>query len=150
MAALCQSLLAGLTPAWRERLDADLLHAAALLHDAARCQPRHPQAAAVLEAAGFPVAAELIACHHQLAAGDLQELSEAGILFYADKLISGQRRVSLEERFAESLPKCRDAAARQAHQLRFDQALRLRELLQAAGEEAGDESGEQAGEGSQE
>ncbi|MGQ9369446.1 DVU_1551 family NTP transferase [Azospirillum sp. ST 5-10] len=84
-------------------LDVDRLRAAALLHDIAKGSPRHAEAGAALVAGfGFPEVAAVIARHMELPA-EVRCLDEGAVLFLADKLIQGERRVPLEERFAPAL-----------------------------------------------
>lgn len=87
------------------RLDHDRLHAAALLHDIAKGRPHHAEAGAALVAGfGFPEVGAIIAEHMELPPGhgrlDDSGLDESALLFLADKLVNGERRVSLEDRFA--------------------------------------------------
>ena len=105
--------------------DRPLLEAACLLHDIARGAPDHArQGAQLLEEAGYPAVASLIAAHHDLppSAG-----TEARLLYLADKLVQGNRPVSLEARFAASLKKCRTQDARQAWERRYRDARKILE-----------------------
>lgn len=62
--------------------------------------------AAFLVGEGYPETARCIAHHHDL--GEAASV-EAELLYLADKLVSGTKRVTLEERFAASRAKCKDA-----------------------------------------
>ncbi len=105
-------------------LDRETLRTAALLHDIARDQPEHPALGALwLEELGYPEAAACIRQHHD---PDSTELSEASLLYLADKAVRGSERVSIEERFAASLIKCKTPEALAAHQRRLAAA---REIL---------------------
>jgi putative nucleotidyltransferase with HDIG domain len=106
-------------------LSGELVRAGALLHDIARAQPYHAQAGASwLIAEGYPKVAKLIAEHEDLPVSPAgSPLDESAVVYLADKLILGTEEVTLEERFARSLEKCRDKAARLAHEKRFRQAL---------------------------
>ena len=105
-------------------LDGDTLRAAALLHDIARDQPEHPALGALwLRELGYPDIADCIRQHHD---PDSTALCEAALLYLADKAVRGSQRVSLEERFAASLEKCKTPEALAAHQRRLDAA---REIL---------------------
>ena len=85
-------------------LQRELLQAAGLLHDCLRSRPDHAAAgAAALDRLGFPRVAELVAQHMDLVPQTSQEPSAAEILYLADKLVAGSRRVTLEERFAPKL-----------------------------------------------
>jgi putative nucleotidyltransferase with HDIG domain len=131
-------------------LDRELIYAGALLHDIARSQPRQAQAAgggvvqpsslcsrtggthaqagaSWLIAEGYPRVAKIIAEHE-----DLPEpvcLNESAVVYLADKMILNNKEVTLEERFARSLEKCRDKEAVLAHEKRFRLALGLREKI---------------------
>jgi putative nucleotidyltransferase with HDIG domain len=110
------------------RLDRDLIRAGALLHDIARQEPHHAQTgAAWLMDEGYPRVAKIIAEHED--PPEPLVPNESALVCLADKLIQGTEEVSLEDRFAQSLEKCRDEAARRAHDERFSAAKRLRELI---------------------
>jgi hypothetical protein len=92
------------------KLDLELLEAAALLHDLARCEPGHARVGAErLKGLGFPEVAELVAGHMDLPLPLKNEITEVEILFLADKLVQGEQRVSLAERFAQAADRfCND------------------------------------------
>lgn len=101
-------------------IDAELVENAALLHDIARSLPEHSRRGADwLSELGYTREAELIRRHHEPEAASL----ELTALCLADNLRLGARRVSLEERFSESLKKCRDDEALRAHERRRREAL---------------------------
>ena len=85
-------------------LDLKLISASALLHDILRTEPDHAkQGAAVLDREGYPEAADIIRRHHDFA---LDEAvipdglpGEADVVYLADKLVCGEKEVTLEERF---------------------------------------------------
>jgi len=84
-------------------IDPDLTRAAALVHDIAKGRRRHAEAgAALLRAFGFPEVAAPVARHMSLAF-DAGRLDETAIVYLADKLVRGEARVSLRERFAPAL-----------------------------------------------
>ena len=102
-------------------IDAELVENAALLHDIARSLPEHSRRGADwLSELGYTREAELVRCHHEPEAAASLELTA---LCLADNLRLGARRVSLEERFSESLKKCRDDEALRAHERRRREAL---------------------------
>ncbi len=84
-----------------QRLCLPLVVAAALLHDVAREQPRHAEAGAVfIEELGYARVAALVRQHMDGgAAGPVSDVGEADVVFLADKLVLGDRIVTLEERF---------------------------------------------------
>ena len=102
------------------RLDMELLESGALLHDVAREKPCHDREGAhIVRREGYPQLARMIGKHHDLQAevkaypGDDRENGQTGygpdeiqVLYLADKLVQGVRRVSLEERFAASRERC--------------------------------------------
>ncbi len=87
-------------------LSVDRLRSAALLHDACRTQGKeHPKIAAeVLRDRGYMKTAAIVEEHHDVDGGD--KIDERHVLFLADKLVMGNRRVGLYERFAKSREKC--------------------------------------------
>ena len=104
-------------------VDTALLSASCLLHDLYRAKEDHARSGAeFLRHAGYPALAELVAVHH-----DLPEdaCTEACLLYLADKLVRGEQRISLEERFSSSRQKCRTPEALAAWQRRYDRALRI-------------------------
>jgi len=89
-------------------LDLPLLHAGALLHDLARHQKKHAEAGAVLlRGMGFPSVAEIVAVHMDIPpeVALCKEISEAEVLFLADKHVAGTRHVTLGERFGAGMKK---------------------------------------------
>ena len=117
------------------RIDRELVRTGALLHDIARTHPDHARTGASwIRAEGYPKVAKIVAEHEQLPMGPVRDsteicLDESALVFLADKLIIGTAEVTLEERFAHAREKCRDEAARIAHDERFRQALWLREIV---------------------
>ncbi len=112
-------------------MDEALLRAAGYLHDIARLLPRHPQTGADwLEALGYGDIAALIRPHHDHEGG---ELDEAAVLFIADKLLLGDTRCTIAERFAASADKCKTPGQRAAHERRYRAARRISGLLEERG-----------------
>ena len=110
-----------------QELNRALLTAAAVLHDVARTEPKHPETGANwLRILGYEQAANLVARHHDLTYNRLDEVS---LLCLADQCVQGTRRVSLEERFARSRERCRTPEAQQAWHSRFEAARRMREQV---------------------
>lgn len=84
-------------------LDVALVRAAGRLHDIARERADHARAgAALLEELGFPRLAALVAQHTSLSVGDAG-VTEAELLYLADKCVEDDRVVSLEERFGRAM-----------------------------------------------
>lgn len=82
--------------------DLPLLVAAGRLHDVARSQPEHAKAGArLLSDLGYPKVGQVVAWHTDLGKpGDT--LSEVDLIYLADKYVSEDRLVTLEERFDRS------------------------------------------------
>ena len=114
-------------------MDAVKIRRAALLHDVARLLPGHAAVGARwLEALGCAELAPLVA-NHMAHPGD--RLDEAGVVCLADKLVIGDRRCTVEERFAASEAKCTSPEARRAHAERRAAAMNLCKLLSERGVE---------------
>lgn len=84
------------------QLNLDLIRAAALLHDLARGEPHHAQAGA-RKLTNYPEVAEIIAEHMDICLKPDQPLSEKEIVYLADKLVSEDQIISLQDRFAGPL-----------------------------------------------
>jgi molybdenum cofactor cytidylyltransferase len=99
-------------------LDAELVKAAALVHDMAKGRPHHAEAGAeMLREFGFPQVADVVAQHMSISFNGV--LNEAAVLYLADKLIQGDEHVSLEERFASAFERFADDPAALAGALRW-------------------------------
>ena len=98
-------------------LDAEAVHAAALLHDIARKEVDHAAVGALwLHELGYEKEAGIVRQHHD---PDGPQINEAALVFIADKALRGDTRVSIDERFAASLAKCTTPEAREAHARRY-------------------------------
>jgi hypothetical protein len=73
-------------------------------------------------------AAAIVEQHHDW---DGDAMDEAAILYLADKCVREDRRVSIEERFAESARRCTTPEAVAAHARRRETAIRLRDQVNA-------------------
>ena len=89
------------------KVDSELVRTAALLHDIARNRKRkHPEVGArLLEAHGFSRLAPIVAAHMDLETSERQPVDEAQLVYLADKLVLGDQRVALAQRFAAPLKK---------------------------------------------
>lgn len=111
-------------------LDQELILSAALLHDIARCEPEHDALGmAWLKGLGYEREADIIAVHHDFQG---EPVSEAGLVYIADKLLCESGRVSLEQRFQRSREKCRTSQALAAHERRYAQARAVRDSINKA------------------
>ncbi|MDY3619515.1 DVU_1551 family NTP transferase [Agathobaculum sp.] len=97
-------------------VDGRLLAAAALVHDAARTKPQHAaRIAQALLGLGYHRMAEITAAHMELPDALWGTVSETTLLYLADKLVIGDRKATLSERFSRAFSKCGpDPAARAA------------------------------------
>lgn len=105
---------------------AELAERAGFLHDIARTENEHAEAGAeLIERLGYEEEAALIRQHHMLR--DPERIDEAAVLFLADKMLIGSKRVSIEERFENSAKKCLTAEAKRMHEQRFAQTRAVRD-----------------------
>ena len=88
-------------------IDPELVCAGGLLHDVAKGQPNHAKTgAAILCGLGMPAVAAVVAVHTEMSFTGA--IDERAIVHLADKLASGDRLVTLDERFATALLRFRD------------------------------------------
>ena len=128
-----QEAVAALAGKWAEelkekgwKLDPELAFEAGLIHDIARLKPEHPKAGAkLLRREGYPGLAHIVRVHHGLTGGEEYRITEASLVFLADKHIQGDRLVSLEERFAGSAGKCKTPEAAANHERQYSQAMAI-------------------------
>ena len=93
------------------RLDTDLLHAVALLHDCAKGLPDHAKTGAGLLAdAGLKKTADIVERHMDVVFEDSEMLNESHILYLADKLVENTTLVTLDERLHIMLTRFRGSA----------------------------------------
>lgn len=111
-------------------LDQGLIRSASLLHDIARHRENHArEGTRILMREGYPAVAEIIRQHHCL---EQEEINEAAIVYLADKLVKGDRTVTLEERFRDTEQKCRAShEAWNNHEMRREQAFRILRMMGA-------------------
>ena len=92
-------------------IDVNLVIAAGKLHDLAKGKPEHAQnGAKILKKLGYPKVAGIVAVHHDINYEAGRSLDEAAIVYLADKLVKGDRIVSIDERFAGAMEKHAAAA----------------------------------------
>ena len=108
-------------------LDMDLTQSAALLHDIAKGRKNHEaQGGRILDSAGFPDAASIVAAHRDLSIADNAPITEREVVYLADKLVSCDWPVSIHRRFQEKLDRFgHDPKAFAAISGRRDRALAL-------------------------
>lgn len=97
-------------------LDEELIIAAALLHDISRHEVKHAEVGArLLESLGYPRVAAVVRVHMDIEVSENQPLTEAEVLYLADKMVRESSVVSIDERFEEALQLYNDKPeARQA------------------------------------
>ena len=83
-----------------------------------------------MEDLGYPEIAAMISTHHDLSVKKKTEITEAAVLYLADKLIQEDREVSLEERFSNSEKKVRNLEAREAQMRRYHEALYVAQQIE--------------------
>lgn len=108
-------------------LNTEIISSGALLHDIARLQKNHASLGADwLNALGYPEVSQIIRNHHDYE-GDA--VNEQAVVYLADKVIRETEEVTIRERFLESEKKCITPAAKEAHQLRYVQTVRIRDTV---------------------
>ncbi len=86
------------------RLDIERVVAAARVHDLARDGPRHAaKGARILREMGFPRIADIVEVHMDYTVNKEAPVTEAEVVFLADKWIQEDRKTSMEERFQAKL-----------------------------------------------
>ena len=68
----------------------------------------------LLEGLGFPRVAEVVRAHTDLPPGRRNRLDESAVVYLADKLVKGDRVVSLHDRFQGASRRCSGSTAAQA------------------------------------
>jgi HD superfamily phosphohydrolase YqeK len=105
--------------------------AASLLHDIAKGEKDHARKGSQLIARlGYPEVAEVIAFHTVLDPEHGDQINETAIVYLADKLVSGRKIVSLDERLKERLDQFGEEAARQGARERMGQAAAIQKKIE--------------------
>lgn len=109
-----------------------LVAAAALLHDIARAAPRHAEAGGrLLEGLGYRRLSPVVRPHMDLGPAAGADVGETAVVFLADKLVLGDRLVTVEERFdARMRPLAGWPDALAGAQARRVAAVRVRESVE--------------------
>ncbi len=106
VAGVAQRIAAALTHSGLS-LNQDLVRAGALLHDLAKGEAEHASVgAASLRSMDFPQVATVVASHTDLDFGG--RIDESAIVYLADKLMSGERPVTIEQKFEVALRRFSD------------------------------------------
>ncbi|MDK2956603.1 MAG: hypothetical protein PWQ57_2099 [Desulfovibrionales bacterium] len=113
-------------------LDLERIEAAAKVHDLAKGQRRHEEAGGeFLRELGFTDIAQAVAGHKDMAPNEGAPVSEAEVVFIADKLTAGTEPVTLEERYARVLERhAGDLEACDAIRGRLTRARRVLERIE--------------------
>ena len=113
-------------------LDLDLLHASALLHDAFKGVKDHAgRGAAWLKGNGFPEDAAIVAEHMDTVWKEGDEVDERALVYLTDRIVEGERIVTLAERREAALLKYgQDETVRQNITARFDTAVKIQSAVE--------------------
>ena len=86
-----------------KNIDPELIYSAARLHDIAKGQHKHDIAGGqIFRDLGFGQTGDIVAVHTDLAGGNLHLSLEAKVIYLADKLVEGDRPVTLAERYGHA------------------------------------------------
>ncbi len=114
------------------RLNLPLIDAGARVHDLAKGQKNHANMGArILKTWGLDPLADIVARHIEL--GPLPEgsISEAAVVYLADKLINGTNQVTIQERFAPKITLYQNnAPAKKAVKARMETAQALQKRIE--------------------
>jgi putative nucleotidyltransferase with HDIG domain len=109
-------------------LNVALVKAAALLHDLAKGNPEHAQLGArILEDMGFGAVARIVGLHMDY---EGSALDEAAIVYLADKMVQGDRIVSLAQRFERKFAIAANNGTLPFVQRRWDSTQRIAEAVE--------------------
>lgn len=107
-------------------LDEAAVKAGAMLHDVARTEKKHAKAGALwLNSRGYTALAAIVGDHMTLPAEE-ERVSEKSVVFLADKLVRGEKTVTLRERY---FPEGLAEDQREYHEIRYRQAVRTAALM---------------------
>jgi molybdenum cofactor cytidylyltransferase len=82
------------------KVDLEVVRIAAKLHDIAKGKGKHDaEGGKILQELGFGKVGDIVGAHSDLAGGNINLLLEHKVVYLADKLIGGEKVVSLEERY---------------------------------------------------
>lgn len=85
-------------------LDKELLTAASILHDIARCEKNHAFVGAeLLRELGYDEVAEIVESHMDISYVKEEPINEKEVLYIADKMVNGEIRCTINERFEKSI-----------------------------------------------
>ncbi|PTW62848.1 CTP:molybdopterin cytidylyltransferase MocA [Breoghania corrubedonensis] len=115
-------------------LDIPRIRAAALLHDIAKGRAHHAAfGAQMIRTFGFPALSAIIE-HHMALPARPSIIDETAVVYLADKLVAGEKQVTLEQRFAPALKRfAADETALAGARRRLADAVVIARLVEAAG-----------------
>lgn len=91
-------------------LDESALRAAAMLHDIVKSEKKHARAGErILQGMGYDKVGAIVGSHTDIKVKEEEAITEAEILYLADKLVKEDKLVSIEQRFNYSLHKYKDS-----------------------------------------
>jgi molybdenum cofactor cytidylyltransferase len=114
------------------KLDIPRITAAGLVHDIAREHPCHAdRGARILEDFGFSGVARIVGDHMDICIHENHPIDEREIVYIADKLVKGNRIVTLEARFREkAVYMAQNPEALDAMETRFENAVKIRRRIE--------------------
>ncbi len=114
-------------------LDIGLAVSAALVHDLAKGSPRHAvEGARILREMAFSRVADIVAVHMDHTVERGAPVTEAEVVFLADKWVQEDRKISMKERFEAKLRKyCADSEACQEISRRMGNAIEAQKRIEA-------------------
>jgi len=114
------------------KLHLGIVMAASLLHDIAKGEKDHAgRGSQMVSRLGYPEVAEVIALHTVLDPEHRNKITETSIVYLADKLVSGHKIVSLDERLKERLNQFGEESARQGARERIGQAMAIQKQIES-------------------
>jgi hypothetical protein len=104
------------------------------VHDAGRGKTSHAEVGArLITDWGFPGLADIVLTHMDITVDETLPVTQGEIVYLADKLVSGDRRVDLAERFRRKMRLYeKDSRAVAAIQHRLDNAQRIQKKIERA------------------
>lgn len=114
------------------RIHLGLVMASSLLHDIAKGEENHQIIGQqIVSALHYPKVADIIACHVDLPEYHVGEISEYSIVYLADKMVQGDKLVSLETQFNQKLVKYKENSFLQKIVIkRMENAIKIRENIE--------------------
>ena len=104
-----------------------------MLHDICRSEKDHAAKGGQLIAGlGYPEVADIISSHMDLDLKDLDKINETTVVYLSDKLVSGARVVSLQERLNYKLDAYESETVRQSARERIARAVKIQEKIESA------------------